>query len=497
MGERVEDMVTRIPAQLSPDQMISMIRNGLSKTKTPKNIMIVGAGMAGLVAASLLKDAGHNVNILEGSGRVGGRVFTLRTPFSEGVYFEAGAMRIPEMHHLVFEYIYKFGLTVNEFINSTPEDLIYANGIKTRAKIYERQPDILNYPVAPSEKGKTAQQLLNMAVQPIIDFINKDPVRNWPIMEKQLDRYSVYTFLKFYPYRPKVTFSEGAIELISVLLGIEGIMEQSLLEYLRDIMIFKPETRFYEIMGGNERLPHAFLPQLQEDIIFNQRVTKIVQHSDSVTLHFMDTDTSNEYNMTGDLVIMTIPFTVMQFIEVEPRDSFSHNKWRAIRELHYMTATKIGIEFGRKFWEREGLFGGKTITDLPIRSTYYPSHGSGTSGPAAVLASYTWADDAMPWDGITQEERIYFALRNLAAIHGDHIYRDFVTGTSYSWAQDPYACGALAFFKPGQRSAIHPYIQVPEGRVHFAGEHTTLTHGWIQGAIESGIRVAFEVSDLP
>ncbi|MFY0545992.1 flavin monoamine oxidase family protein [Brevibacillus sp. H7] len=477
--------------------MISIIQKGLSKTKSPKNIMIVGAGMAGLVAASLLKEAGHHVKILEGNSRVGGRVFTMRTPFAEGAYVEAGAMRIPEMHDLVFEYIKKFGLTVNEFINATPDDLIYANGMKTRVKIYERHPDIFQYPVAPSEKGKTAEQLFNMAVQPIIDFINQDPARHWPIVERQLDQYSVYTFLRFYPYRPKVTFSEGAIEMMSVLLALEGVMEQSFLDILRDLMLFKPETRFYEITGGNDRLPYSFLPQLQEDILFHQRVTKITQQNDSVTLTFIDTNTSHEYSMTGDLAIMTIPFTVMQFVEVEPRDSFSHNKWRAIRELDYITATKIGIQFSSRFWEREGLYGGKTITDLPIRSTYYPSHGLGTPGPAAILASYTWQEDSMPWDGLTQEERIYFSLKNLATIHGDQVYREFQTGTSYSWGQDPFACGAVSFFRPGQRIALHPYIATPEGRVHFAGEHTTLTHGWIQGAIESGIRVAFEVNELP
>lgn len=499
MPARVSGTSAPAPAPASapsaPKPYVSVIRNGLSKTKHPKNILIVGAGMAGLVAASLLKEAGHHVKIIEGNNRVGGRVLTLR--FSERTYFEAGAMRIPEMHDLVFEYIRKFGLSVNPFINSTPEDLIYVNGIKTRNKIYEREPDILQYPVAPSEKGRTAEQLLSLAVQPIIDFINKDPVRNWPIVEKQLDPYSVYTFLKFYPYRPKTTFSEGAIEMISVLLALEGVTEQAFLSILRDMMLFKPETRFYEITGGNDRLPHAFLPQLKEDILFNRRVTKIIQHDDCVTLNYMDTQSYDHFAMTGDLAIMTIPFTVMQFIEVEPRDSFSHNKWRAIRELHYMAATKIGIAFHNRFWEKEGLYGGKTRTDLPIKAAYYPSHGLGATGEAALLASYTWGDDAMPWDGLPREERIYFALKNLAAIHGNQVYREFVTGASYSWSQDPFACGAVTFFKPGQQVALSPYIGAPEGRVHFAGEHTTDTHGWIQGAIESGIRVALEVNDLP
>jgi monoamine oxidase len=84
--------------QLSTDQMISIIRNGLKKTQIPKKIIIVSAGMAGLVAASLLKQAGHHVTILEASERVGGRVYTLRSDFRDGQYLEAGAMRIPHTH---------------------------------------------------------------------------------------------------------------------------------------------------------------------------------------------------------------------------------------------------------------------------------------------------------------------------------------------------------------------------------------------------------------
>src|SRR5699024_3744273 len=97
--------------------MARLIRRGLPPTSSPKNVVIVGAGMAGLVAGSLLKEAGHQVILLEASDRVGGRVHTLRSPFTDGLYFEAGAMRIPAVHVLIFEYIKKFGLQVNEFFN--------------------------------------------------------------------------------------------------------------------------------------------------------------------------------------------------------------------------------------------------------------------------------------------------------------------------------------------------------------------------------------------
>lgn len=120
---------------LTEQQMLTIIRNGLKKTENPKHMIIIGAGMAGLVSASLLKDAGHNVTILEANDRVGGRVYTIRTPFSENLFFNAGPMRIPEKHQLTFEYIKKFKLPTNLFINRTPNDIIYANGIKTAASL--------------------------------------------------------------------------------------------------------------------------------------------------------------------------------------------------------------------------------------------------------------------------------------------------------------------------------------------------------------------------
>jgi monoamine oxidase len=479
-----------IPTSFPPKEMIRIINHGLQKSSAPKNIIIIGAGLSGLVAASLLNDAGHNVKIIEANNRVGGRVYTRRAPFTNGLYLDMGAMRIPESHYLVFEYARKFGLTLQPFINETPEDIIYVNGIKTRLKSYQQQPDILKYPVAPHERGKTATELFNTAVQPIFDFINADPARNWPLVEQRFDNYSMYTYLKFGSSMP---LSSGAIEMIGVLLGIEGFMEESFLDILLFLMPFRHD-RFYEFAGGNDMLPRAFLPKVEKDILFQRRMTKIVQHQNGVTIQSINERTSETFNITGDLAIVTVPFSVLKFVEVEPHDSFSHNKWKAIRELHYVIDTKIGIEFKSRFWERDGQLGGRAVSDLPVRFTYYPSHGIGKSGPAVVLASYTLGDDAMAWDGLPNEERIRYALKNLAVIHGDQVYREFVRGTSFSWSQNPYSCGEWAMFKPGQQMELHPFIAAPEGRVHFAGEHTTLIHGWMQGAIESGIRVAFEVN---
>ncbi|MDN3015616.1 flavin monoamine oxidase family protein [Paenibacillus sp. BSR1-1] len=489
-------MPNSINHQLTTQQMISIIRNGLPKSPFPKTITIVGAGLAGLVAASLLKEAGHKVTIIEATNKVGGRAAAIRSPFSSGLYLNIGPMRIPDTHLLTLEYIHQFGLPVNQFINRTPTDILFLNGIKTRLDIFERNPGILNFPVDRNERGKSAEDLLNLAIQPIIDFINKNPVKNWPLIEKEFKDYSLGTFLSSYHYQYGTTFSTGAVDMIGLLLDYEAYMGMSFLEVLRESASFRTD-RFYEITGGMDLLPRAFLPQLKDDISFYQRMTKIVQQQNSITIHSNHSHNLQQSSITSDLAIITIPFTVLRFVEVEPFHSFSYYKRRAIRELNYMAATKVGIEFKSRFWEKEHQFGGKSITDLPIRYTYYPSQGIGTKGPAVVLASYTWADEALTWNGLSNEDRIHYALKNLSVIFGDQVFSEFVSGTSFSWVDNPYALGALATFKPGQEHELFPYIAIPEGRVHFAGEHTTLTHGWMQGAIESGIRVANEVNHLP
>lgn len=481
--------------ELPTEQMISIIRNGLRKTKTPKKIIIIGAGMAGLVSASLLKEAGHNVTILEATNRVGGRIFTLKRDFRDGQYLEAGAMRIPHTHSLTLEYIKKFQLPVNEFINSTPNDFIYVKGKRVRLSMYEQNPDILRFPVYQHERGKTAAELLEWAIKPVTDFVEQDPIRGWTWAIQELDRYSMDTYLRYNPFGR--ILSSGAIEKIKVILTLEGLMELSFLEILRELLvIFTPDINFYEITGGNDQLPYAFTDQLKDDIQYGLQVRKITQHDNQVTVRAIH-QILEPVEITGDLAIVTVPFTVLQFIEIEPRHSFSENKWKAIRETNYAGSTKTGIQFKNRFWEKQGLYGGQSITDLPIKYVQYPSHDLGTDGPGVILGSYTWDDDAIPWDSLDDDDRFQFVLRNLARIHGDEVYRDFQGGASHSWIRYPYSAGAFTVLRPEQIKEVFPHIATPEGRVHFAGEHASTAHAWIQGAIESGIRVADEVNDLP
>jgi monoamine oxidase len=143
-------------------------------------------------------------------------------------------------------------------------------------------------------------------------------------------------------------------------------------------------------------------------------------------------------------------------------------------------------------------FGGGSAADNPNRFMYYPSHRVEGSTGGVVLASYCWADDAARWDSMPKAERYVYALRNLQALHGRRIEVFFTgRGATQSWARDPYAFGEAAIYTAHQMTSFHLDVSRPEGPVHFAGEHTSLKHAWIEGALESAVRAALAVHQAP
>ncbi len=478
------------------NEMLTIIKNGLPKSNNRKTITIIGAGMAGLSAASLLKAAGHTVNLIESSNRLGGRVFTERNAFTNGLYLDMGAMRIPSSHLLVLEYLKKYNLPINPFINSTPQDPIFVNGVRTRLKDFKLDPDMLRFPVLPDEKGKTGKELFRYSVDPFIKLMENTSLEEKKKILAELDRYSFQNYLLYNPFNRSL--SSNAIDLVGTMAGITGFPELSFLQIFFDVyeVISNSNTKLYEITGGMDRLPYAFFPEVKDIIHFNEPVTVIVPSDKRVTVYTRKGSLQKAY--TSDYLLTTVPFPAMQYIRIDPYDYFSYKKRVAIRNLHYTTSTKIGLEFTHRFWEKEGIFGGQFVTDTPIGLGYYPSHNLGSSGPAVLLASYTWEDDTLIWDCLPPNKRITKALENLELVHGKQVYQYFITGASKSWARDDCIGGGdFCVLKPNQRLTFGDVVASPEGRVHFAGEHTSNHRGWIEGAIESGIRAAMEIHESP
>lgn len=460
--------------------MLRLINEGLRPLATdPAQVVVVGAGMSGLVCAEKLVEAGHHVSILEGRSRVGGRIETLRAPFAPGLYGEAGAMRLPRSHHLTMAYVERFALETLPFILSNPSCYVHMHGSRRRSAEVEADPDVLGFEGATS--GRSVLELWDSEIRPFRQRLASHGDGAWPLITAEFDGYSTREFLE------RCGWSEGAIECFGLLGNLEALMNSAFLEVLRE-EVTDSYRDLLQIRGGMDRLPAAFLPRLGSHIRYGARMVALEQTESSVTVHYRTR--AGRFAASGDFVILTVPFPVLRHIEVTP--AFSRPKAKAIRQLTYDASAKIFLQFRRRFWEEdEGIFGGTTVTDLAIRNVFYPEHGRET-GRGVVLASYTWSEDAQRWGSLAPEDRIDQALENLTVIH-PQAASEFEVGVSKMWHDDEFAGGAFALFDPGQQTLLHQTIVEPEGRIYFAGEHTSLSHAWIQGAIESGLRVAAEV----
>ena len=467
---------------------IDVVKQGIAKkfeAGKPKKVVIVGAGLAGLAAGYELKRAGHTPVILEAQQRVGGRVYTLREPFMEGLYAEVGAMRIPRCHSLTMAYIEKFGLKTNDFTMDNPNAYYYIGGQKFRASEAHADPSLMGFEVSPMEGGKISGQMYMAALEPLLGMLEKDGDAAWEEIIVKYDQYSTREFLELNGW------SEGMIEMFGLLANQESVMNSSFLELFREDS-GNYYTNMIEIQGGTDRLPYAFLPDLKDNIRFGAKMIAMDQSPRDVTIHYQTP--AGRFSETGDYAIITVPFPVLRHVEV--LKPFSRAKNRTIRQLHYDASAKILFQCRRRFWEEDdGIFGGGTITDLPIRNLYYPDHGRET-GRGVILASYTWSEDAQRWGSLKPDDRIVQALDDVAEIH-PQVIEEFEVGASWMWHDDEFAGGAFALFDPGQQTLLHDEIVKPEGRIHFAGEHASLYHAWIQGAFESGLRAAIAIHQAP
>jgi monoamine oxidase len=464
-----------------PEATLRVADHGLGgRPGGPKRVIVLGAGLAGLVAAYELKQQGHDVVVLEAQNRVGGRVLTCRD-FAPGLYAEFGAMRIPRSHDLTLKYCVKFGLPMKPFVMGNPKGIVHIAGARMTMEEAQRTPERLPFTLEPHERGKTCDELWALAIADIKTLLDREGPRAWEQIRAQYDQFSLYEFLK---HRQ---LSDGAIEYYAVMNFVEADMNNAVMEILREDL----EGAYVDMQtidGGMDRLPNAFYAALQTEVRFGHEARAIEQSGSGVTVQVRTE--AGQFSMSGDYCVCALPFPCLRTIELTPL--FSHAKMRAIRQLNYHASTKILFQVRRRFWEQEdGILGGATVTDLPIRRMNYPPPSTETER-GVLLPSYTWGQDALQWGAMDPETRLEEALDDVSRIH-PRIREEYEVGTSYAWYADRWARGAFALFTPDQQTELQAAIVRPEGRVHFAGEHCSLYHAWIQGALESGIRAATEI----
>ena len=293
--------------------------------------------------------------------------------------------------------------------------------------------------------------------------------------------------------------SQEAIELLAVTSGQEALLVSAATETIREELDEVWSQGFDEIVGGTDVFAAAFAARLRSKPRLSCVVTAFTQDTATRRVAAVYREGSAQKRVEGDYLLCTLPLPVLSRIVVEP--DLSGPKWRAIRQLNYDSATKVLALSRRRFWEADdGIYGGGTFTDLPTGTTWYPSDNAEAkdarvaANPGVMLASYTWGQAARRLAALPAREREAAALRHLARMHPQIADAGMVRETrSWSWDNHPLAGGAFAWFNPGQHSELYRAAIAPEGRIYFAGEHASLTHTWMQGALESALRAVREM----
>jgi len=448
---------------------------------TPKKVIVIGAGMSGLVAAYELEKLGHDVTVLEAQHRVGGRVLTLREPWADDLYVEAGAARIPDNHAVTLHYVKEFDLPMTPFYPSGARVFsIAGKRIRTRP---DGEFDLheVPLPLRDDERVDGLWPLLEKYIKPALAEIG-DP---WTLDMRSAvaKKYDAVPFNVFLRERGA---SEAAIDLLEWPWATAKEDRISCLWTLREVAFESQETTRTHIVGGNDKLPRAFAARLADRIHYGVNVVRIEQDANQVRAIGVTRAGERQVHV-ADRLICTVPFPRLREVEIAP--ALSAAKRKAVDQLGYDTIVRTALQCRTRYWEKDGL-NGFGHSDTPQQIWHF-SHDQ--PGPRGILVSFLSGPIGEVVGAMQPEQRDRFIIREMARAHPG-LEANLETMFVKIWHQDPWTKGALGLPAPGQMTSILLGAEKPEGRVHFAGEHLSRFQGWMQGALESGLRAVREVN---
>lgn len=446
-----------------------------------KKVIVIGAGLAGMAAAYELMQTGHEVTVLEARTRSGGRVWTLRDAFPAGLYAEAGATNVFDNHAWTLKYAKLLGVALDPMESTTGAALYHLNG--KRLVLKPGQPVEWPLELKPDEKGLSRGALWTKYVVPVLKELGDVEAAGWPSLA--LKRFDRMTFAEFLRQQGASLGAQAILRLgLADQLG-EGAAAVSALNLLCEAAPRAAMKQAFSIRGGSDTLPKAFAAKLGDRIHYGLPVVKIDGLAQGVRV--ICSQAGMPQTFVADYLICALPFSVLRRVEVAP--GFSPAKQQAIAQLGNTSVVRVFMQTRKRFWLDEGLSGSAT-TDLPLMTTYDKAHY--LPGTRGMLEAYVAGEKARKLAALPANDRLNFTVKQMEQVF-PALREHYEGGASVCWDNEEWTRGAYAWFKPGQMEAMLPHLANPEGRVHFAGDHTSPWPGWMNGALQSGHRAAGEV----
>jgi monoamine oxidase len=452
------------------------------------DVIVVGAGLAGLTAARELVSKGRSVLVLEARDRVGGRV--LSHTLEGGAYSELGGMFTGPTQDRIQALANDVGVGLFPTYNSGNNVFIGGDG---RREEFPSDTPLGSAPADPlvaPDIALAVTQLDEMATDVSVDSPWTAPdAEEW-------DRQTLDTWLRAHtsgnPEFMAVTSAAteaifgcepGELSLLYTVFYIAASgneQNQGTFERNFNTADGAQESRFAD---GAQEVPLRAASELGSRVLLNAPVRRIDQTASGVTVH------SDGFQVTGKRVIVAIPPTLAGRIFYDPplpplRDQLTQH-------MPQGTMMKFEAVYDKPFWRDKGLTG-QVVSELgPVKVTFDASPESGDPG---VMMGFIGGHEARVWEERPADERRSTVLRQFAHFFGDEALSPQEV-VEFNWSTEVWNRGCpVAVLGPGTLIDFGAALREPVGRIHWAGTETsTYWNGYMDGAVRSGERAASEV----